>query len=84
MHNPESVLDNETYKLLWGFEVQTDHLVQTTRLYNNHQKRENFQNCGLCKIEKKNLKNQKRDKYHDIYAYPPLINKIIYPSTIKL
>ena len=27
MHNPESVLENETHKLLWDFETQTDHLT---------------------------------------------------------
>ena len=27
MHNPESVLENETHKLLWDFEVQMDFLI---------------------------------------------------------
>ena len=27
MHNPESVLENETQKPLKGFEIQTDHLI---------------------------------------------------------
>ena len=27
MHNPESVLENETYKTIWDFEIQTDHLI---------------------------------------------------------
>ena len=27
MHNPESVLENDTHKLLWDFEIQTDHLI---------------------------------------------------------
>ena len=27
MHNPESVLENETHKLLWDFENQTDHQI---------------------------------------------------------
>ena len=27
MHNPESVLENETHKPPWGFEKQTDHLI---------------------------------------------------------
>ena len=31
MHNPESVLENETHKLLWDFEIQTDHLISTRR-----------------------------------------------------
>ena len=31
MHNPESVLENETHKLLWDFEIQTDHLISARR-----------------------------------------------------
>ena len=31
MHKPESVLENETLKILWDFEKQTDHLIQTRR-----------------------------------------------------
>ena len=27
MHNPESILENETQKLLWDLEIQTDHLI---------------------------------------------------------
>ena len=27
IHNPESILENETHKLLWSFEIQTDHLI---------------------------------------------------------
>ena len=27
MHNPESVLENETHKLLWDFEIKRDHLI---------------------------------------------------------
>ena len=27
MHNPESVLENEMHKLLWDFDIQTDHLI---------------------------------------------------------
>ena len=30
-HNPESVLENETHKLLWDFEIQTDHLILARR-----------------------------------------------------
>ena len=26
MHKPESVLENEMHKILWAFEIQTDHL----------------------------------------------------------
>ena len=27
MHNPESVLENETHKLLWDFEIVMDHQI---------------------------------------------------------
>ena len=29
MHKPKSVLENETHKILWGFEIKTDHLIST-------------------------------------------------------
>ena len=31
MHNPESVLENETHKLHWDFDIQTDHLISARR-----------------------------------------------------
>ena len=31
MHNPESVRENEMYKLLWDLEIQTDHLISVRR-----------------------------------------------------
>ena len=33
MHHAESVLENETHKLLWDFEIQTDHIIPTRRPY---------------------------------------------------
>ena len=27
MHKPESILENEMHKILWDFEIQTDHLI---------------------------------------------------------
>ena len=30
-HKPESVLENETHKILWHFEMQTDHLIPARR-----------------------------------------------------
>ena len=29
MHNPESVLENQTPKILRDFEIQTEHLIST-------------------------------------------------------
>ena len=31
MHNPEPVLENDTHKLLWDFDIETDHLISARR-----------------------------------------------------
>ena len=31
MHNPASVLENNTHKLVWDFEIYTDHLISVSR-----------------------------------------------------
>ena len=31
MNNPESVLENEMHKILWKFEIQTDHIISARR-----------------------------------------------------
>ena len=31
MLNPAAVLENDTHKLLWNFDVQTDHLISDRR-----------------------------------------------------
>ena len=31
MHNPAPVLENDTNKLLWDFDIQTDHLISARR-----------------------------------------------------
>ena len=31
MHNPAPVLENDTPKLLWDFNIQTDHLIPARR-----------------------------------------------------
>ena len=59
MHNPAPVLQNDTHKLLWDFDIHTDHLISARRpdliIINQKKKkkkkkknRENLQNCGLC------------------------------------
>ena len=30
-HEPESVLENEDYKILWDFSIQTDHVIDARR-----------------------------------------------------
>ena len=32
MLNPESLMENETHKVLWDFEIKTDHLISARRI----------------------------------------------------
>ena len=73
MHNPAPVLENDSHKLLWDFNIQTDHLIPVRRsdliiINNNNKKR-------ICKIvdfavpadHRINLKEcDKKDKYLDL------------------
>ena len=69
MHNPATVQENYTHKLLWDFDIQTDHLIPASRpdliIINNEKKK-------ICKIvdfvyladHRIKLKEcKKRDKY---------------------
>ena len=70
MHNPDSVLENETHKILGDFDTQTDHLItirgpdQVIEIKNRE-----LAICGLCRhgrplgmIEGRS----KRDKYQNL------------------
>ena len=50
MHNLAPVLENDTHKLLWDFDIQTDHLISARRpdliIINN--KKENLKNSRFC------------------------------------
>ena len=71
MHNPASVLENDSHKLLWDFNMQMDQLIPTRRadlIIINKRKR-------ICKIvdfavpadHRINLKeSEKKDKYLDL------------------
>ena len=71
MHNPASVLENDTDKLLWDVDIQTDHLISARRpdlIIINNKKR-------ICKIvdfavladHRIKLKEcKKKDKYFDL------------------
>ena len=54
IYNPESVLENEMHKLLWEFEIKTDHPISARRpdlviVKNKKRKKENLPNSGLCR-----------------------------------
>ena len=72
MHNPASVLEKDTHKLLWDFDIHTDHLISARRpdliLINKKKKR-------ICKIvdfalpadDRIKLKEcEKKDRYLDL------------------
>ena len=47
MQNPTSALENDMHKLLWDFDIQTDHLISTRRpdlIMINRKKR----NCNIA------------------------------------
>ena len=51
MHNLAPVLENDTYKLLWDFDIHTDHLLSARRpdlIIIKKKEEENLQNCRLC------------------------------------
>ena len=75
MHNPAPVLENDSHKLLWDFNIQTDHLILARRpdliIINKKRKKEK----RICKIvdfavpadHRINLKeSEKKDKYLDL------------------
>ena len=67
MHYPEYVIE----KLLWDFEIQTDHLISTRRLdlSDSQQKKENLPKIELYRPgrpQNENKRKQKRDKYQDL------------------
>ena len=53
MHNPESALDNETHKLIWVFEIQTDQLISARRpdlIIINKKKKKKKKKKRTCRI----------------------------------
>ena len=71
MHNPESVLENETHKLLWNFKIETDHLISNRRpgLVIINRKKRTCQIVNLAILADNGVKikeSKKRDKYRDI------------------
>ena len=52
MHSPGPVLENDTYKLLWDFDIQTAHLISARRpdliIINNNNN--NKKKKRICKI----------------------------------
>ena len=64
MHNPAPVLENDTHKLLWNFEIHTDHLISARRpnlIIINKKKR----TCKIVDFAEHRIKRKEceKDKY---------------------
>ena len=71
MYNPESILKNETHKVLWDFEIQADHLISARQgdliVVNKTREPAKIVDFAVLADHKVKLKgNEKRDKYLDI------------------
>ena len=67
MHNPAPVLENDTHKLLWDFDIQMDHLISARTpdlIIINKKKKIDFAVPADHRIKLKEC--EKRDKYHDL------------------
>ena len=71
IHKPESVLENETHKILRDFETQTDHLNADRRLdiMIINKEKENLSYsvlCRFCGSQSENKRKENIDKYFDL------------------
>ena len=74
VHKQESILENETDKLLWDFETQTDHLISARQpglvtVNNNNHKKRNCRIVGFVVPVDRKMKikeNENTDKYLDL------------------
>ena len=71
IHNPESVLENETHKLFWDFDIQTDPLIsdrQPDLIVINKKKRTcRIVDFAVSADQRVKLKeSEKKDKYLDV------------------
>ena len=76
--NPAVVLENDTHKLTWDFDIQTDHLISARRpdliVINNKkkkkkEKKKNLQNYRFYCPDwprNKTKKSEKKNKYLDL------------------
>ena len=68
MHNPAPVLENDMHKLLWDFDIQTDHLISARRpdliIINNKKRKPAKLSTADHRIKLKEC--EKRDKYLDL------------------
>ena len=79
VHELESIQENETQKILWNFEVQTDHLILVRRLdvliVNKKEKKKKKKTCRIVDLAVpenhggKIKKSEKRDPAIELKCY---------------
>ena len=67
MHNPAAVLENDTHKLLWDFDIHTDDLISSERqdLIIKKKKKRTVDFALPADHRIKLKEREKKDKYHD-------------------
>ena len=67
MYKPESILKNETHKILRDFEIQTDHIIHVRRpnlvIIN---KKENLSSSGFCHSNRPHSENKRKWKERQV------------------
>ena len=73
IHNPASILENDTHKLLWDFDIQTDSLISARRreliIINPTKKKRTCKIVDFAFIADHKMKlkeSEKKDKYLDL------------------
>ena len=49
MYETEPILKNDMYRIIWDFEIQADHLIQTRKSDHWQEKKEVLPSSGLCR-----------------------------------
>ena len=65
MHNPAAVLENDTHKFLWDFDIQTDHLILARRpdLIVIKEKKRTSKIVDFAVLADHRIKLKEREKY---------------------
>ena len=71
MHNPSTVLENDTHKLLWDFDIHTDHIILARRpdliIINKIKRTYKIVNFAVPADLRRKLKEcEKKDNYLDL------------------
>ena len=66
LHSPESVLENETHKILWDFKNRTDYLISARRpdlvIVNNKRKKRTYRIVDFAVLTNLRLKLKESEK----------------------